>query len=1115
MDDLLGSNSGILNSDPVNPLATPPLDTGSIVQRETAPSQQAPANNSSFVERFFSPPPEEPAYAGEVTYAGRPVTSGSAKNVMGDNWVSRTTDFLNALGLYPTMGAINETLKILEEDNNGVPLSGGDVLDRLHTVFGDKTKLARVADASKKGFLQESTLTTRDVLLDRYFPEDDDTAVNGFMRGALGLTGDVLLDWTNLIPGKWIGSAIKGTAKVGMMPIKAAGRAAGFEMTGLRQTRQLTEMPGIGRRISRALSRQGDLPGDIYDPLRNLELTHGAKDEEILEFLTKWKKELPDPKMRSYDALTTPGALTPKQQLFKAELQEKFRGMLDEYERLGFIDRGARSRWENAMRRENGYWPIVLIGKAKGNRPLHAHIYDELADEGLVGSPAIVDEILQTLIPKDSPGFFHARQLDQAKLRKSLLDPSVSVNTKAQLIRTTVKSWETYASQIDKLRELTDKGANRSTIIKYLDDIGMNKSVFVDSLGSLNQFDRKAFKRAVEIIRQQYMPVTDMLEAGATRMVEHTNMVMNHRISEYMINNFGSMQAKLTDIPPIGFTPVMPFNHLRSFLQKNLDESAFAKSLPDLVKTYGDFIPEGVAKQYIEGVVGSAAVRKFSMDAFPVWHVDNRLVSYMGRYHNTLQQAGSDEVAAFGRLAKGMYNGWKAGATYWRPKFHIRNAISNVHMMWESGMPVNTIPYYMKRGIDVRTASKMKAGEYRTILGQKMDKAGLLHLNRNLEELGVKGRGFFGGDSQISAYLAVKKELDTGSGLGIKSLVRKGSDAGKLVGTVIEDNARIAAFLYHAEKGLKKVKGPITADLRAGIYNDAARKVRKWLIDYTELSMFEGKVAKNMFPFYTFARRNLVNQFEVFFTDPKKVQKTGKLLQNVGTAMPDYEERNRPEWFDPLMYIRMPRSISDALMKQTGYENKSNSPLYLSLDVPLNDVNRLLDMKNYVGGLGKYITNQLNPLLKLGAEAITNKSTFTSVDISRFEGDKVVAPLYLSWFPESTMHLAAKSGVIGYMWHPQTHQRVIGVDKWFLHSVNSAFPLLKEFGDFSGFSVPGVGQMGISVRDEKPSQMFWSYITGMNMKVFNPDEYSLYKMYKDEEDAKKQSQRMAQQPWSE
>jgi len=37
----------------------------------------------------------------------------------------------------------------------------------------------------------------------------------------------------------------------------------------------------------------------------------------------------------------------------------------------------------------------------------------------------------------------------------------------------------------------------------------------------------------------------------------------------------------------------------------------------------------------------------------------------------------------------------------------------------------------------------------------------------------------------------------------------------------------------------------------------------------------------------------------------------------------------------------------------------------------------------------------------------------------------------------------------------------------------------------------------------------------MNMKVFNPDEYSLYKMYKDEEDAKKQSQRMVQQPWSE
>lgn len=194
-------------------------------------------------------------------------------------------------------------------------------------------------------------------------------------------------------------------------------------------------------------------------------------------------------------------------------------------------------------------------------------------------------------------------------------------------------------------------------------------------------------------------------------------------------------------------------------------------------------------------------------------------------------------VAAYDNIQ----NWWKAWTLGIFPAYHARNMAGN---FWNNFLGGVSNPITYKTAMDIQRGAK---GTLHTVLGD-MSYDDVLRL---AGERGVLGRGFYGGDipGAIDDALAKGKWLTIGRD---NKIVRTGMK----VGTAIEENARLAHFI-------SKLKSGMDADA-------AAKSVKKFLFDYTELTDIERNVFKRVFPFYSWSRKNLPLQLEMFVRSPGK-----------------------------------------------------------------------------------------------------------------------------------------------------------------------------------------------------------------------------------------------------
>lgn len=296
---------------------------------------------------------------------------------------------------------------------------------------------------------------------------------------------------------------------------------------------------------------------------------------------------------------------------------------------------------------------------------------------------------------------------------------------------------------------------------------------------------------------------------------------------------------------------------------KNIDE---AKSLLDqLGDGYGIYAPRGTFSLHSESFVpksilkGQGPMIQLSIDDLkqgpmfsknvPVFIIDENIAKDLNRLEKVF---GNDE-ATKGML--GLYDKalqyWKGRVTVTSPGFHLRNLYSNVSNAYLGGL--EDIGLYKK-------ATQVANGKPGTFAGRSHE-----DILEEAKRYGVYSptaghwmKEMFGPE--------VLKDATTSELLNPLSKRFAPVEAGREVGSAVENNARLALFLDRIAKG----DDPMKASLH----------VKKYLFDYSELTPFERNVMKRAIPFYTWIRKNAPLQLEGLAQNPKVAAQVGKLTGN-------------------------------------------------------------------------------------------------------------------------------------------------------------------------------------------------------------------------------------------
>jgi hypothetical protein len=389
---------------------------------------------------------------------------------------------------------------------------------------------------------------------------------------------------------------------------------------------------------------------------------------------------------------------------------------------------------------------------------------------------------------------------------------------------------------------------------------------------------------------------------------------------------------------------------------------------------------------------------------------------------------------------------WKSMATSLRLPFHLRNFQSNTFLMWIGGTKAQTIPKRIKQ------ASAIQWGRKGTIRLQDGSTMTYDQIRNLAGSHGIRGRGWIGGDINEHILREMDEMLDGGGRLRkmIRHPLKQTVELSRKVGVAVEDNARIGLFVDSLIKG----ENPV----------DAARRVRKYLFDYSELTPFEQNVMKRVVPFYTWMRKNIPLQIQSVVEQPGKYATVGKTYDAVMDKFQEtvQEKMLKPDYFKEMIYFKSP------------FKTKEGSPVYMSIDMPYNDLQRMFSLQQAI--------SSITPA-KAIAEIITNIKTFPAISkLEKVEGfTKVPAPFYVMWLPDRIKNFIGAEPIRS----PITGEQVLGMRAKYVHALNTMFPVLSEMTRM--FPQP------IRIEEERSPWRLLSYVTGIKFAPVNQQQNRIYK----------------------
>lgn len=166
---------------------------------------------------------------------------------------------------------------------------------------------------------------------------------------------------------------------------------------------------------------------------------------------------------------------------------------------------------------------------------------------------------------------------------------------------------------------------------------------------------------------------------------------------------------------------------------------------------------------------------------------------------------------------------------------------------------------------------------------------------------------------------------------------------------------RTATYLAHRRRGMSMA--------------DAAQSVRKFHVDYSDLTAIERNLFRHIVPYYTYSRKNLPIMLRLLFENPFIYSGLGHLVDNASNALGN-----------PELSPYLEESLALPL-----YKTKDGNTIVLNWRLPVEDLARIKNPFTKEGWLPHM--SSLNPILTTPLQLASNRSWSTGRDIMKYEGD--------------------------------------------------------------------------------------------------------------------------------
>jgi hypothetical protein len=290
-------------------------------------------------------------------------------------------------------------------------------------------------------------------------------------------------------------------------------------------------------------------------------------------------------------------------------------------------------------------------------------------------------------------------------------------------------------------------------------------------------------------------------------------------------------------------------------------------------------------------------------------------------------------------------NYWKFGATSLNPGHHVRNLIGDA---WNGFLDGVVDPRHYE---NAAKALWGKDDGFKVIVnGKPITRPKLMEL---YVESGTKP-GF------VSAELLQ----------GEQSLTKGFRGKVNTIAEKREEYMRMAHFLHALKEEAPKFKNLTEAASSAGA------RVRKWKIDYGDLTDFERNVMKRAIPFYTWSRKNLPLQIEALALKPGRVGVIPKGQSAIQDLMGTNTEGGGVNFGD---LDTIPKWMKEMAPIRLRGEGEGKNAIYWLPALPFQDISKYAE-----GGeqeIFRSIMSQITPAARIPIEKATGEALFSGAKV--------------------------------------------------------------------------------------------------------------------------------------
>lgn len=393
---------------------------------------------------------------------------------------------------------------------------------------------------------------------------------------------------------------------------------------------------------------------------------------------------------------------------------------------------------------------------------------------------------------------------------------------------------------------------------------------------------------------------------------------------------------------------------------------------------------------------------------------------------------------------------WKSGVTIYRPGFYVRNIVGDVYLGALDGVN-SVVPY--KHAVQVQRALRSYEGTMENV--DKLVELGLiprgvetpapgkiLFRNRSgvgftAEQIGAVAhqKGLLESTASIDDLL----DMGTPGGFGLtRPLAGKGQALARTATEMQNHNARLAHFI-------DKVMKSRGNDL-ATIFDDAAKRARKFHPSGIDMTHFEKTVLRRIIPFYSWIRKSTPILLEGIVMKPGATVLPSKIGEAMQQANGIDTDRANPFPTDQLFpgWLRNegigPISLPDGFL---GSFSNQMPPGYVQAGVGLNPLSQLLSQFQ---DPGRTFGSSLTPVAQIPIELMMGRRIFTGAPITGSE---------------------AKPGAFG-------------------EYVGSQIPLFSAVQGISGYGLSGQTNKAMTSDNQSGKEAFLNWLTGLGIKGTGP-----------------------------